>query len=210
MSTDAVKTTLCNMALGFLGGATGSVARIDTYTEATEAAAWCRVYFDIACSETYRKWHWSEARAIEALTSQQASDIPGWTYSYALPTGCISFIAVCDPENAKIRYRHDLIGGKVYTNCEEAYCEYVGFIEADAQSSTLAIAIAHRLAYWLAMPICGPDRGRAERADALMAWESALHAAKQDNQREHEDSGGEGDATWNEQARAEHDIGYYE
>lgn len=128
------KIETCNMALSHLG-IEEEIQNFDT--EKSSAARACRRFWDIAWDTTLRGFDWPVATKfatlslVEDLTEEDEDS--EWVYSYRLPIDCANFrrligITRVEVRETRIPYRvtHDADGGLLYTDQEDAKCEYTG------------------------------------------------------------------------------------
>lgn len=89
-------TDICNLALSRIGN--GAKNTLQNYlTDTSEAAAACRIGYDIALETLVDEYQWGFLRASTAL-SLVTQVIPGYTRVYAYPANC-AFLDGIGPEN---------------------------------------------------------------------------------------------------------------
>jgi hypothetical protein len=86
---------ICNLALSDLGDS-ATVRSIDP-PEGSPQAAKCAKWYPIARNNLLEIYNWSFSLRRASL-SQVESTSDQWTYSYALPTGCLNVIDILPPD----------------------------------------------------------------------------------------------------------------
>lgn len=152
------ETAVCNLALGHLGIS----AEINNLTtEKSAEASACRRYFTTARDVALRdlKCPFATEFATLALVEEDPND--EWSYSYRYPSNCLFFRRILsgtrnDTRETRVPYKiaSDAIGKLIYTDKENAECEYTRKIDDQilwpddfilAVSYLLASLIAPRL-----------------------------------------------------------------
>lgn len=96
---------VCNMSIGILSGAVNaSYPFLDSWDEDTASQEslttlrWYKIFYPRARNKMQCMWDWPEGMAFAkmgaSLSSGSANLVPGWTYNYSKPDGCLSFRAI--------------------------------------------------------------------------------------------------------------------
>lgn len=85
---------LCNHALSLLGE-----SRIADFTEATEKARLCSLFYDQTRDELLADYEWPFAMHRKALSAVDEENLTAWDYAYALPNDLITMYDVLDEIN---------------------------------------------------------------------------------------------------------------
>jgi hypothetical protein len=156
-------TDICNMALSQVAQET--IANVD---EQSESARQCRMYYDITRKNLLSTFRWGFAERNVKLALVDTA-IPKWDYAYGYPSECLMIHQIYNKERgpADEAYKDDhyneyelltvndtqkIIG----TDIELAWASYTADVKnAEAFSSFFCEALAHNLAYKLAIPLAG-------------------------------------------------------
>lgn len=170
--------TICNMALGKIGIS----MFISDFTERSNEARTCRVFYDEARDRTLEEAPWSFATRIVDL--QSIGDAPaGWEYRYRYPNDCLVARAVVTEgmsvEDAGVPFRvveDEVNGGKaILTNFPTAVLVYTARITNTKMFSALFDdAFSWALAADIASPLSAAP-GMAQ--SARQAYSLALNVA---------------------------------
>lgn len=162
----ASEVDICNLALGHLGDE-ATVSSIDP-PEGSAQAEHCERFYPIARDAVLSGHAWSFATKRVALALLSTDETPDtWAYAYALPSECLSPIAVFAPGATDDSEGDDFIvealadGTLVlYTNTEDATLRYVEQITDTTKFKPLVVAaIARLLASYLAGPLIKGEGG---------------------------------------------------
>lgn len=148
MSTTAIK--ICNMALARLG----DTNRITSFTDSSEQARNCDLFYDLARKHTLASFPWNFACKFETLGLLSNGDPQGFAYAYQLPSDYITArnIFQASPSLGEIDFK--VVGLEVWTDQEDAVLEYTynNTVE-NAFDSAFITAVGFKLAADLAMPL---------------------------------------------------------
>ena len=87
---------ICNLGLANIGHA----QPISALSDRTKAGAYCARFYPQRLDDLLALREWPFARRIQALPLSSAS-IPGWSFAYSRPVGCVRLVAVCDAAGAR-------------------------------------------------------------------------------------------------------------
>lgn len=157
-------TDICNMALSSIGQ-----GRIVTLTEDSEPARQCAIYYDLLRKSLLDTFRWGFAERSKKLAEVNA-EMPGWDHVYAVPNDCRIVRQIYNrnkrlgtseltKEHAYHQFKISLVDEStkvVMVNMEDAWMDYTADVKnAEMFNSFFCEALAHKLAYYLAMPLSG-------------------------------------------------------
>lgn len=184
----ASETEICNTALSHLGLGK-EIAALETERSA-EASA-CRRFYDLIRDTTLRDAPWPFATRFADLALVAEDPVDEWSYSYRVPANCLSFRKVLsglevDTRDTRVKYRivSDDAGSLIYTNEENARCEYTILIEDPIRyPADFTLALSLRLAAAIAPRITAGDPFKmGERAMRLYQFEISKAQAQAANE----------------------------
>lgn len=190
---------VCNLGLSNI-----RAASINSLTEGSIQAQYCRLWYPILRDRCLREIPWQFNRKIRALSSSSV-DVFNWAYAYAYPTDCLmihrlvgSYEELPAGSSSVVARRLDSRVLPLKDIRTQIPYEVFNFdnnkvIGADQQelridfaakvddpnlfSDDFIIALSHLLAANLAVPIVGAELGRALRSDSLQLYKQHLAAA---------------------------------
>lgn len=172
-------TSICNMALSMI--AQGTIADLN---ENSEAARQCRIYYENSRREVLARYPWNFARRFVKLAILDTS-IPGYEYAYSFPSACIAVRKVYNEYRDEGDY---LLAAEndstriICTDIEEACCEYTGDVKnAEVFTHTFITALAHYLAYCMAIPLTGDPQKQQMQ---YQLFNNAIYQASVEDARE--------------------------
>ncbi len=192
----ASEVDICNLALAHLGDR-ATIASIDPPEGSTQAEH-CARFYPIARDTLLEMhaWRFATRRATLADISLVAEVPSGWTYAYALPSGCLRVISVLPPEAQSDDETQDFeaeVGsngqGAIYTDQEDAVARYIARVTDTTKFSPLFVdALAWLLASHLAGPILKGATGTnaAQACYATFRQQFALAVGSDANQRKNQ------------------------
>lgn len=149
----ANKTDICNLALSHLGV---SISITDVDVDNTAASNACLEYFDFAVEKTLADSPWPFATKFAVLSEvAERPDPPDeWDFSYRYPADCLNMRRLLsgsrnDSRQSKVPYKigRDSSGKLIYTDLEDAECEYTMTITDETEfSSGFVMALSAFLA----------------------------------------------------------------
>lgn len=151
------ETTLCNMALGYIGA--DSIADIDNSRSAN--AEYCNTYLDTARDAALAAHNWNFARVRKSLAAI-SSEIPDdWSYAYTYPSDCVKMRRLLHtsrrtntPHPFEIGLKSDKSAKVIFCDLSPASAIYTARIENLALWDDLAIeAFSYKLASLIVVPI---------------------------------------------------------
>lgn len=182
-ATDDVQ--IANMSLVHLAHTTF----IESFDQQGKEAKLCKLFYNTAREATLEGADWSFARSRLALASHQEDPPEGvWAYRYQYPSDCVKFRYIVNPAGPKadpVPYeieRADNGTRSILTNMETATGVYTrNETSTSLFTNSFVVALSHRLAYDLAMPMA---RKRTDKQDQFNEFLAALRWAEVDNANE--------------------------
>lgn len=184
----ASSTEICNLALSHLGN-TKRIANLDT--EQSQEASLFRVFYETTRDLVLNEYEWPFATKMAALALIEEEPNDEWTYSYRYPSDCLKFMRIlsgnrADTNSSRVPYKisHDASGKIVYSDYEEAECEYIASItDTSYFSPDFIMALSFRLAAYAAPSLTGGDPFKlGERAMKMYQLELSKAAANAFNE----------------------------
>jgi hypothetical protein len=181
------QTIICNQALARL--TQGKIQSIDELN--SKGAEFCKLFYDTSRQYLLRASNWGFAKKVDALalTTETPFD---WDYEYQIPSGCLrvrylapeggtnltqqfidgEMVYAPDPSHPE-PVAYDIVGDKIWTNLEDAYCIYTQDVTDETKFDALFVdLLAWRLAFDVAMPLTGKhvlrDKMKAEYLEAMV------------------------------------------
>jgi len=182
---------VCNLALLYVGNG----QTINDFDEATQEAKACKVFYVKARDALLQSFPWSFATKRSALAALSTPDVEtsdartGWSYSYALPSDCLSprrlWAGARTPASGD-RIPFAIEGVLLLTDEEDAELTYTFQESTVARWSPLFV---EALAWALAMKLClilpvRPEWAKNAKTESELAWRkagAADHRASQED-----------------------------
>lgn len=150
-----------NLALRHLGHST----EVQDRDEDTEPAAACRRFYEQALHEALRDFPWPFATKVAALALAGTDPVPGYGYSYTMPTDCMFFRRILSGrwnDSRSTRVPSTIIYGAtgelICCNLSEATAEYtVRVTDPTRFPADFAQGVALLLAAYIAPSVTGGD-----------------------------------------------------
>lgn len=152
-------TDICNMALSYLAR-----TRIKSLEENIEEAKGCQMFYEQSRRLLLRSYSWGFANRIVRLAILDRK-LPGFSYVYKYPAGCLCVRLIYDSEMARRRIKEKqpfevmVTEGEVTViaaEVKDAWAEYTADVKDAAQfSPEFSEALAHYLASQMAMQLTG-------------------------------------------------------
>lgn len=158
----ASKTEIANLAISHLGSGK-EISNLDS--DASDEAAACRRYYELALDSTLRDVNWPFARRYYDLGVVGSPPNDEWDYSYRYPSDCIKIHRIfsgirVETNDIRIPYEvgSDTTGLLIYTDEVSASIEYT-LRQTDPQifPSDFIMALSYKLAMYIAPRITGGD-----------------------------------------------------
>lgn len=145
------ETTICNLALGKLGG-----RRIMSLDDASAEARQCKLAYEPTRDEALRAHRWNFA-ARRANLSRLADPPPfGWRARYQLPSDCLRVLQLNGYEDYERPDLWEVEGRQLLTDRETAQVKYVARVTDATQFDALFVkALACKLAAEIAKALTG-------------------------------------------------------
>ena len=138
------RVTLCNMALGLIGG-----EMISSITApSTEAERKCALFIDQAIEETLRLYPWNCAVKRSALAELATAPAWGYGHAFALPD---DYVRGLWGDYADIDFK--IVGDELHTDEATFNLEYIARIGPDRMDGTLLACVIAKLAEYLAFAV---------------------------------------------------------
>lgn len=175
---------ICNMALDHLGQQS-TIADLD---ENTPEASRCKRHYEPALKAALRAFDWPFARGYQAAAALQpdtALDLPGWSYRYAYPNGCVRLWGVVQSptERPKEKFlvtttmESGKAGQVVFANLAAAWFRFTRAITDPTYFDPMFVdAFAFNLAFRLAMAVTRDDK---KQANALTIFNNLIAQARE-------------------------------
>ncbi len=173
---------ICNLALTKLGQ-----NRISAFTENSEPARLCNIFYEQTRDMLLREHNWNFATKIEALNLIANEEIINYDYLYSFPSKCLFIMQVFDENKTEINEYEILLTTDTNTKCiasntELAYIKYIKKITDTSKYDSLFIdALANKLAYELTMSLTG---SQDTANNFLQLYNLSLNNAKRINMQE--------------------------
>lgn len=173
---------ISNLALSHLGD-NATVSSIDP-PEGSPQAEHCAQFWPVARDVVLSMHQWGFATKRVTLAALEV-DSWGWSYAYALPSGCLKVLSVLpyesssDDETQPYETEVSADGTPIIlTNTSQATCRYVWSVTDSARFPPLvAEAMSRLLASYLAGPVVKGEAGRKTGADQLALFNIAIGRA---------------------------------
>lgn len=146
----ATSISICNMALFHLG----INKKITAFTDDTEEARACELFYDAARQHVLSSFPWNFACKYVALAEVLDGDPQGFTYAYQLPSDGLTARKIFNESYATGEIDFKIVGQELWTDQEDAILEYTYDVEIENNFDAAFItALSHKLASDLAMPL---------------------------------------------------------
>lgn len=171
------KVPISNLAIAALG----HKAFIQSMTENSVEARYANLFYDQSRKSTLRAHPWNFATGRKQLAILSTTPVGPWTYTYALPTGCMkaryigeTYLGRANPFEVALNSAGDT--RVLYTNAPDAVLVYTHNVEnADLFDPLFTDAFSLNLAFRLA-PTIAPSKAQ-EIANKYLAAMRAAQAA---------------------------------
>lgn len=158
----STKAEICNLALSHLGVG-NEILQFDT--ELSEEARACRRFFDLCRDTVLKDFAWPFATMNYTLVELEEDPTTEWDYSYRYPTDCLVLRKILsairtDYRESRVPYRiaQDAQGRVIYTDCEDAVCEYTSeMTDSTKFPPDFVMALSYKLAGYIAPRLTGGD-----------------------------------------------------
>lgn len=176
-------TDICNMALASI-----AQGRIVSLTEDSEPARQCAIFYDLVRESLLDQFRWGFAERSSKLAEINA-EVPGWDHVYAAPSDCRVVRQVYNRDRTleesdsmkertynQFKIAHlDESKKVIVTDIKEAWADYTADVKnAELFSPFFSEALAHKLAYYLAMPLSG---SRSIKQSEYQLYQAAIQQA---------------------------------
>jgi len=154
---------ICNIALTRFGGDV-----IIDINEPSQAARMCKLHYPNIRDVVLKEYPWNFAQKIARLAAETET-IPGYTYAYALPNGCLAAHRMFNESNFYDQKGTEFAryGRSLYTSIDQAYLEYTAKIEDPSEFDPNFIdTLAWKLAMEISVPLTG-DKNMREHLYSL-------------------------------------------
>ena len=182
----ASKIQICNMALSLI-----KAGPIVSLGEDSQEAESCNLWFETCLDDIFGNTEWKFLRAYKRLT-QIAQPEGQEYYTYAYPADAAKVLAVMPSECAAIAYLSDtptqgidysIMQGDtdrvIACRCKDLTVCYIKDPDDITQlSPMLVLALAHKLASYIAMPIVGGSEARSLARDNTSSYQVKLAEAR--------------------------------
>ena len=177
--------TICNLALSHLGDTKG----ISSFTDRTNAARACQLWYDQVRDEVLRDFAWPFAKrtAALALVATDPGTLGEWAYSYRAPADVLTIsrivpytgMRVASPSNlVRFHTGADDAGGLLYLDLPNAVVEYtVRVTDVTRFPPDFVAALALKLAAAIAPSVMAGDPSRLGLR-ALELYERQVNIAR--------------------------------
>ncbi len=146
----ATSIDICNMALHHLG----TTKLITAFSDATEEARACGLFYDPARKHVLASFPWNFACKFATLALVSGGDPHGYTYAYQLPSDNITVRKIFNESYQLGPIDFKVVGQELWTNQEDVVIEYTYDLTVENLFDAAFItALSHKLAADLAMPL---------------------------------------------------------
>jgi len=192
-----IRIDIWNMALMRIGE---NDQLVEEETEDRPAAEACNIFWEDVLKRVIEAHHWSFCKKQAVIAQDSSAEREGWDYVYALPTDCITPLALLDEDvRMGLQTKDDRIPYEVvlgdddtlflccdYDDDEFEVLEYIARNEyVPHYSGGFVSALAWLLASELALALT-KDMGRSKECYQLYEY-TVSEAAAQDKNRQEED-----------------------
>lgn len=187
------KIEICNLALNRI--AANPVTSLD---EGTASAKAVNLVYDQAIAELLAKHHWIFARKRRDLSPLADPELPpNWALAYTLPTDMVRFMYIegyditpsaaypwhARPQVIGFHADHEIIGGTIFTNIQDAVAIYTALETNTALFPPLVTnAFIELLAARMVMPVKSDERRYGMMLGSAMDLINEAIAADMNNQ----------------------------
>lgn len=145
------KITICNMAIGFVGG-----TPIMSFDDETVEAEQCSLFYDVARTFCLESRDWTFASANRKLSSALSSPDSEFAFGFQIPADCLVVRIVSESTDMKTPEEYQKDGRVIWADAAVVYIKYTKDITDTALfSPTFQTAVAHKLAEFISTTISG-------------------------------------------------------
>jgi hypothetical protein len=160
-------TSICNLALAQLGQ-----SQIMSLEDASQAARFCKRFYDQTRDEVLRSHPWNFAGKRLALSRLSDDPLFGWAYQYGLPIDFLRLLQLNAYSSSEAPKFCEIEGNRLLTDEGEAQVRYVARVtDPNLFDSLFVEALATKLASKLAQPLTG---SRTDANALLTAYERVV------------------------------------
>jgi hypothetical protein len=165
-------TSVCNQAIGELGGGEFSSPRIQSFVDGTSLSTLCGEFYPDTRDAVLALHPWNFSTAFTTLARSPDTPAMKWHYQYPLPTDpyCLHVRGTDQGNGATFEVGTDAYNGRVlYSNASSVSIEYTKRVEDLTSWSPLALQVLIKmLASKLAKPLTG------QSSLTQLKWQEAL------------------------------------
>lgn len=149
----ASDTSICNLALGYLGA-----ARILSLDEASPEAKACALHYTQTRDEVLRSHRWNFAIARGGFSRLSEPPAFGWAFQYQLPVECLRVLQVNGYAEDEAPDNWEIEGGRLLCDADSVQVKYLRQVNDGNLFDPLFVeALALKLASRLCIPLTGSD-----------------------------------------------------
>lgn len=164
MSTSII---ICNMALFHLG----INKKITAFTDDTEEARACDLFYDQARKHVLESFPWNFACKYQTLPEISEGNPQGFEFAYQLPSDCLKVRKIFNESFTLGDIDFKIVGQELWTDMEDACIEYTYDNSVEGTfDNTFITAFARKLASDLAMPLTRKTRLEADNLTAYFGY----------------------------------------
>lgn len=171
------QTTICNKALGLIGG-----NQINSIQDSTQEALWCKTYYDLSLNVLLSEGAWKHATVEEALVKVDKPDYSeNQQYVYTIPSNCVLITKVFVKENRQkedkdinwlVRYFPE--DNTDYIVCNKDTDLMIEYVYNNANLNKASGKFIEALVAKLALSICMPITHDLEKYNLMLQLYQAL------------------------------------
>lgn len=182
------QTTICNKALGLVGG-----NHINSVQDTTQEALWCKTYYDLSLNVVLSEGAWKHATVEEELVRVEKDEYSEeQKYVFAIPANCVLILRVFKKENRKKEdnetdwsIRHFPSDNTDYIICNEKEDLMIEYVYNNSNLTKASGKFIEALAAKLACNICMPVTHDLERYNMMLQlYQNFMNDALRDDYNE--------------------------